>query len=249
MRGQSCSISGGNYEKQIHNVLKKCFINGAPFHIQSENELGGSSSKNDIVCNFNSLNDIGIEAKKCNTPDWMQCTVLYDESNKQWIPNPNGKNPEKARNIFENIMQNVSLFGGQIPIFSGEKKVTHEEWVKIKSESDTWNDYYMNVPNDTIRRLYHEKGCQYIQISDGFGLYHLGEDICKFGVPIFEPEQQLRVRTKIHKRENKEGYCKLSVTVACQPKNINFLPRSPYSLDDKIRLPPSLIYLSSFGAQ
>jgi len=242
MRGQSCSISGANYEKQIHDVLKKCFINGRPFNTQSENQLGGSSPKNDIVCNFNSLNDIGIEAKKCKTPDWMQCTVHFDESNKQWIPNPNGKNPEKARNIFKNIMQNVSLFGGQIPIFSGQKKVTHEEWVKIKSESDTWNDYYTSIPNDTIRRLYHAKGCQYIQISDGFGLYHLGEDVCKFGVPIFEPEQQLRVRTKIHERENKEGYCKLSVTVACQPKNINFLQKSPYSLDDKNLLPPNLIY-------
>ena len=242
MRGQSCSISGANYEKQIHDVLKKCFINGRPFNTQSENQLGGSSSKNDIVCNFNSLNDIGIEAKKCKTPDWMQCTVHFDESNNQWIPNPNGKNPEKARNIFKNIMQNVSLFGGQIPIFSGEKKVTHEEWVKIKSESDTWNDYYTSIPNDTIRRLYHAKGCQYIQISDGFGLYHLGEDVCNFGVPMFETEQQLRVRTKIHARENKEGYCKLSVTVACQPKNINFLPMSPYSLDDENRLPPNLIF-------
>ena len=81
-----------------------------------------------------------------------------------------------------------------------------------------------------------------MQISDGFGLYHLGEDVCKFGVPIFEPEQQLRVRTKIHARENKEGYCKLSVTVACQPKNINILPKSPYSLDDKNLLPPILTY-------
>lgn len=249
MRGQSCSISGSNYEKQIHDVLKKCFLNGRPFNTQSENELGGSSSKNDIVCNFKFAFDIGIEAKKCKTPDWMQCTILYDELNKQWIPNPNGKNPEKARNIFKNIMQNVSLFGGQIPIFSGEKKVTHEEWVKIKSESDTWNDYYTSIPNDTIRRLYHAKGCQYIQISDGFGLYHLGEDICNFGVPMFETEQQLRVRTKIHARENKEGYCKLSVTVACQPKNINFLPISPYSLDDENRLPPNLSYLSSFAAQ
>jgi hypothetical protein len=242
MRGQSCSISGGNYEKEIHNILKKCFINGSPFHTQSEDELGGSSSKNDIICNFKFPYDIGIEVKKCKTPDWMQCTVNFDELNKQWIPNPNGKIPEKARNIFKNIMQNVSLFGGKIPIFSGEKNITHEEWVKIKKESDTWNDYYTSIPNDIIRRLYHEKGCQYIQISDGFGLYHLGKDVCNFGVPIFEPEQQLRIRTKIHKRENKEGYCKLSVTVACQPKNINFLPKSPYSLDESDKLPPNLIF-------
>jgi len=241
MRGQTCSISGANYEKEIHNVLKKCFINGRPFNTQSENQLGGSSSKNDIVCNFNSINDIGIEAKKCYTPDWMQCKIDYDSSTKQWFPSPKSKNPEETRYIFNGLLHNVNFFGGQIPVFL-ENKITHTDWKKIKDECDTWNDYYTSIPNDTIRRLYHAKGCQYIQISDGFGLYHLGEDVCNFGVPMFETDQQLRARTKIHKTENKEGFCKLSVTVACQPKNINFLPRSPYSLDDKNRLPPNLMY-------
>jgi hypothetical protein len=243
MRGQLCSISGGNYEKQIHNVLKKCFINGSPFHTQSENELGGSSSKNDIVCNFNSIYDIGIEVKKYKTPDWMQCSIRYNEPDKQWSASIMGKNTDGTRHIFNNILSGIYLFDGQIPIFY-EKKITHDEWVEIKKESRTWNDYYMNIPNDTIRRLYHEKGCQYIQISDGFGLYHLGEDVCNFGVPIFEVEQQMRVRTKIHTRKDKDGYCNLSVTVACQPKNINFLPRSLYSLDDENRLPPILSYAS-----
>lgn len=241
MRGQTCSISGANYEKQIHDVLKKCFINGRPFNTQAENQLGGSSSKNDIVCNFNSTNDIGLEAKKCKTPDWMQCCLRYNKPNNQWSASNMGKNTVETQGIFNSLLQNINFFGGQIPVFL-ENKITHTDWKKIKDESDTWNDYYTNIPNDTIRRLYHAKGCQYIQISDGFGLYHLGEDVCNFGVPIFETEQQFRFRTKIHKRENKEGFCDLSVTVACQPKNINFLPRSPYSLDDKNRLPPNLIY-------
>jgi hypothetical protein len=241
MRGQTCSISGANYEKQIHDVLKKCFINGRLFNTQAENQLGGSSPKNDIVCNFNSTNDIGIEAKKCKTPDWMQCCLRYNKVNNQWSASNMGKNTVETQSIFNNLLQNINFFGGQIPVFL-ENKITHIDWKKIKDECDTWNDYYTSIPNDTIRRLYHAKGCQYIQISDGFGLYHLGEDVCNFGVPIFETEQQFRFRTKIHKRENKEGFCDLSVTVACQPKNINFLPKSPYSLDDKNLLPPNLIY-------
>jgi len=243
MRGQLCSISGGNYEKQIHHILKKCCINRKPFHTQTEDELGGSSSKNDIECNFNSTYDIGIEVKKYNTPDWMQCSVHYNEYDKKWIPSIRGKNTSGAQHIFNNILSGVSFFNGQIPIFY-EKKITHEEWIEIKKESDTWNDYYMSIPNDTIRRLYHEKGCQYIQISDGFGLYHLGEDVCNFQVPIFELKQQMRVRTKVHTRKNKDGYCSLSVTVACQPKNINSLPISQYSLDDVNKLPPNLSYMS-----
>ena len=241
MRGQTCSISGANYEKQIHDVLKKCFINGRPFNTQAKNQLGGSSPKNDIVCNFNSINDIGIEAKKCKTPDWMQCCLHYNKVNNQWSASNMGKNTVETQSIFNSLLPDINLFGGEFPFFL-ENKITHTDWKKIKDECDTWNDFYMSIPNDTIRRLYHAKGCQYIQISGGFGLYHLGEDVCKFGVPIFEPEQQLRVRTKIHKTENKEGYCKLSVTVACQPKNINFLPMSPYSLDHPSRLPPNLIF-------
>lgn len=99
------------------------------------------------------------------------------------------------------------------------------------------------MPKDTIQKLYKAKGCNYIQISNGFGLYHLGEDICNFDVPLFDVEQQLRVRTKIHQRKNKKGYCNLSVTIACKPKKIKKdLIKSKYSLDDKTKLPINLIF-------
>ena len=100
---------------------------------------------------------------------------------------------------------------------------------------------YFDVPNDTISKLYKHKGCQYIQISD-YGLYYLDNDICNFNVPIFVVDQQLRVRTKIHCRKNKQGYCNLSVIVACQPKNIKLLSKSPYSLDSVDNLPLNLSY-------
>ena len=90
-------------------------------------------------------------------------------------------------------------------------------------------------------KLYSEKGCSYIQISEK-GLYHLGNDICDFKVPIFICDQRLRIRTKIHERKNKKGFCKLSVTIACQPKNINYLVNSKYSLDNQMTLPNDLVY-------
>jgi hypothetical protein len=123
--------------------------------------------------------------------------------------------------------------------------ITHEKWLQIKKDADgKWDDQYFDIPNDTIRKLYREKGCQYIQISDGYGLYHLGEDVCNFSVPVFDIEQELRIRTKIHERKNKQGFCKLSVTIAAKPKNIKSLNKSPYSLDDENKLPVSLIYKS-----
>jgi hypothetical protein len=90
--------------------------------------------------------------------------------------------------------------------------------------------------------LYKAKGCSYVQISDGYGLYHLGNDVCNFDVPLFNIEQRLRIRTKIHTRKDKKGFCKLSITIACQPKDIKTIPQSKYSLDDKDKLPLCLTY-------
>jgi len=121
------------------------------------------------------------------------------------------------------------------------KKITYEEWIKIKNETDIYNDIYIDCHSDTIKKLYSEKNCKYIQISEK-GLYHLGYDICDFKVPEFEYEQRLRIRTKIHTKKNSNGYCVLSVIVACQPKNIKILKKSNYSLDDKVKLPDILEY-------
>jgi len=67
--------------------------------------------------------------------------------------------------------------------------------------------------------------------------------VCGFNVPEFVCEQQLRLRTKIHTRKNTKGFCKLSVTISCQPKNIKQLKNSDYSLDDISKLPENLEYI------
>jgi len=245
-KGALCSVSGGNYEKKIHNVVKCCTINGKPFNTQKEEELGGSSSKNDIECTY--TNDegldgiIGIEVKKKGTPDWMQCSIIYNKETKKWEGSKKCKIPPKSQDIFIQLIKDYNIFDGEIPPFM-QKAITHEEWLQIKKDAEgKWDDQYFDIPNNIIRKLYREKGCQYIQISDGYGLYHLGEDVCNFSVPAFDIEQQLRIRTKIHTRKNKKGFCKLSVTIAAQPKNIKNFNKSPYSLDDRNKLPRKLVY-------
>ena len=236
-------MNGNQYKKKNHNKTTHCNINDKPFNTQKEEELAGSSCKNDIECNFIGEKDIGIEAKKYNTPDWMQCSIKYNKETKSWEATKKGKNPIECREMFNKFINEINLYNGEIPPFM-EKPITHEEWVKIKSETKKWNDKYIDIPSDCISRLYQAKGCKYIQISGGYGLFHLGNDICNFDVPLFNIEQQLRIRTKIHTRKNKKGFCNLSVTVACQPKDITKLKQSKYSLDDKDKLPVSLIYKS-----
>lgn len=241
LKGSQCSVNGNNYEKEIYNVVKDTYINNKPFNTQKEEELAGSSNKNDIECNFRIEKDIGIEIKKFNTPDWMQCSITYNKETKSWEATKKGKIPIKCREIFNNIINKLNLFNNNIPLFM-EKSITHEEWIKIKKNTDEWNDKYIDIPSNIISKLYQAKGCSYIQISDGYGLYHLGNDICNFNVSLFDIEQQIRARTKIHSKKNKKGFCSLSVTIACQPKNIKELKKSKYSLDDKNKLPNTLIY-------
>jgi len=239
-KGSKCSINGKKYELTIYNIVKKCKLNGKNFNTQNKNELGGCSAKNDIECNMNSINDISIEIKKSKTPDWMQCSLKYDHINQQWLGSLNNKIPQECKQIFENFIINITLFNGNIPPFM-LRNITHDEWIKIKNETNDYKDIYINCPNDTIKKLYSLKGCSYIQISEK-GLYHLGNDICNFNVPEFICDQRLRIRTKVHSKKNKNGFCKLSVNISCQPINIKNLANSNYSLDNKINLPMNLIY-------
>lgn len=241
MKGSNCSINGKKYELEIYNIIKKTKLNGKLFNTQNENELGGCSHKNDLICNLyndNNYINVSIEIKKIKTPDWMQCSLKYDNIDNKWIGSSKNKIPDNSKKIFENLIANNILFNGNIPPFMLQN-ITHNEWINIKKNTSDFNDMYIDCPSDTIMKLYNEKGCFYIQISEK-GLYHLGNDICNFNVPAFICEQRLRIRTKIHERKNKSGFCKLSVTVACQPKNINSLVNSNYSLDNFKKLPSNL---------
>lgn len=239
-KGAKCSIGGKQYELKVYNIVKKCKINNNYFNIQNEDELGGCKSNNDIECLLDTIK-IPIEIKKIKTPDWMQCSIKYDNLNNKWIGSLKNKIPDKSKIIFEEFISNINLFNGNIPDFM-LKDISYNDWVNIKKNRKEFNDCYLDCPNDTIKRLYTEKGCYYIQISDK-GLYHLGNDICGFNVPEFICEQQLRIRTKIHKTKNAKGFCVMSVIISCKPKNIKKIINSNYSLDDISKLPENLIYV------
>lgn len=242
-KGSGCSREGRSYELQIHSIVSKCTLNGIVFNTQKEEDLAGCSAENDIECNFRGEKDIPIEIKKANTPDWMQLSLKFDTETGRWIGSSKNKIPDSSKHMFEELISSVTLFGGKIPPFM-VRDMTYEEWTSIKTSGD-FDDMYIDCPSDMIQRLYGAKGCYYIQVS-GKGLYHLGQDICGFGVPEFTCEQQLRVRTKIHttcvKNGKRKGFCSMSVTIACQPKQIKNITKSPYSLDEVVRLPTNLVY-------
>jgi hypothetical protein len=236
-RGRKSAQAGQEYELKVWNVVNKLLFNDIIFNTQKETEIAGFSNKNDIECNFDNETKIGIELKKSSTPDWMQCGIKYDFDSKSWYIPDKGKIPTKCKQIFRDLLKNMILFEGGVPPFINNK-ITHSQWVKIKSSTKQWNDMYIDIPSHTIRDLYRNKGCYYIQLSN-YGLYHLGSDICNFEVPEFIVDQQIRIRTKIHSR-NKGGSCILSVMAACQPKDLSKLSKSNYSLDCESKIPKNL---------
>jgi hypothetical protein len=249
-KGAKCSVKGKEYELKIHDIVKRCEINGVDFNTQTPSKLGGTGPANDIECNLREEGDIAIEIKKCKAPDWMQCSLKYDDQSQRWKTNSTSKIPEKSKQIFESLLyfiqdtknnsNSVQIFNNKIPPFMNQN-ITHQEWLKIKSETCDFNDIYVTIDSNTIKNLYREKNCQYIQISEK-GLYHLGNDICQFNIPEFNCPQELRIRTKIHSRSNTKGYCNLSVMMSCKPKNIKNLEKSEHSLDSINRLPLNLLY-------
>jgi len=215
-KGSQCSKNGNKYEKYVHDIVKNVFLNNKSFNNQCHKEF--------------------------NAPDWVQCGIIYNTDEQRWEPGKKNKLPEKIRKFFKDIVNETELFKGQLPPFLYQN-LTYDEWLEIKNQTLLWDDFYIDIPRSTIRNMYKHKGCSYIQLSNGYGLYHLGEDICNFEVPLFSVEQRIRGRIKVHSRKNKRGFCNLSVTLACQPKNITSLQPSKYSLDDISKLPKNLVHI------
>lgn len=239
-RGSNCSLSGMLYEQTVLKICKKLriskqgIVKKSVFCKKTINDLGGSSSEHDLVCNFHGM-PINIEIKKCASPDWMQVSIMKTMNN--WHAKHNSKIPTESVNVFNELIKDYVLFNNRIPTFM-HRKITHDQWVKIKKRNTHFRDTYIKCESDIISKLYKAKGTHYIQVSD-HGLFHTGEDPCCFGVPFFECPQELRVRTKIHSR-NISGHLKASVIVAAKPIDVTKLEISNVSLDNLDNLPENL---------
>jgi len=204
-KGSMCSVNGKLYEDLCYENIKH-----SPKIV---GQGGGSSHKQDIY-----TQNGHIECKPKNSPDWGQSKLNWEECH--WVP---------VNEIFQRYMDRVNF---KPPPFLINKKMTHDEWSKIKHD---YKDEYLPVDNHEIQNFYKNKGCAYIQIK-GCGLYHLGEDPLEWGVPEFKVEQRIRIRVKVHSKTDSH----FSVTAAFQPLNIKTLVLSEYSIDDRTRLPPNL---------
>lgn len=243
VRGAGCSKNGLAYEREVHSVTSACLWKKTNERLNQQrmDQLGGSSSKHDLVCNWNRMS-IPIEIKKSKAPDWGQFALMYDDDTCTWyVPN------EQKAPVRTKINQKLAEFQNQQPLFQGRvpsfvsKDITHADWKLEKACFDNvYKDVYFPCDTTIISQLYQEKNCYYMQVSDGHGLFHTGTDICSFGVPFFACDQRIRIRIKVHTRSNSKGFCKLSVMLSIQPVNNKQIPYSPHSFDDLDKIPHNL---------
>ena len=109
-KGYLCLKNGKKYEETNYNIVKYCKLNDKPFNTQkSVEELGGATSKNDLQCNFQEEKDFGIEIKKYNTPDWMQCSIKYNDETKNWESSIKSKIPLESKKVFDELLENIRI--------------------------------------------------------------------------------------------------------------------------------------------
>jgi hypothetical protein len=241
--GAKCLDNGIKYEKKIWDNLKYITINNKKFNTQTELELGGSTLKTDILCNFNNnIKNIGIEIKNIISTEYIQLDVHKNKGDK-WQGPSKSRNPLSIVNRYlEEINSQSDLYYGILPPLNKTREEFDkwQEWLvkeKIKRCHGKTKEYtWICKDKDFVRKNYRDKGCHYIQINN-YGLYHLGEDICNFNVPEFNPDIIiLRLRCK---RRGGKGCIPSSITMS---PTISGLIKSNFTLDNIEKMPKNLIY-------
>lgn len=247
-RGDACAKSGLNYELELFHIVNKCKLKTSTnklidFNSQAIEKIKDLDKEYDLVCNDYNVNTFGIELKCYRTPDWGQCNLYFNTEKKVWEVSERSTLSTKLKTQLNNVFKKHIIFDNEEPIFI-KQKMTSDEWYSYKAENENkFNDININLPKNLnfIKEYYSDKGNNYIQVSDGYGLYHLGEDICNFNVPEFICEQKIRIRVK--KVRIRNDIIKLVVCASISPVDYcSMLKKSPYTLDTIEKLPENLIY-------
>lgn len=234
--GQKCSIHGKQYEQHVLYICKKYgspLLRDVQLSTQHVDELGGCSSRKDITLNYRHMNDIGVEVKR-PSPDWIQFSIYPnpDKDTCGWTATRRASIPVSVQAMFLRYIDEMKF---PVPPFF-TASITRDEWIYVQTK---YKDRYQRVPDNCIAMAYNAKGCHYIQVKE-YGLYHTGEDVCTFGVPMFLCEQYIRVRCKRHGKKDVNGkHVPSSVMMSFRPK-MKTLTKSPYSLDDDNTMPANL---------
>jgi hypothetical protein len=173
-------LSGHSYELKVCQRLATLAFNGTPLRVMGT--TAGSTTGDDIRFEiFDRV--IGLECK----------TKGGFEGGGTKMTLVDGKLSVKQDGLLKTLFGDYIPYGGRIPSFMvGDR--SPQTW---QTEKDMFGDVYIDVPNYSVSDYYRIKGSSYIQV-EGKGLYHTGLDILELGVPLFDVQTKLRLRTSKH---------------------------------------------------
>lgn len=207
-KGKNSSRIGRQNETHTAERLKTLTWNGNPFHVGTP---AGTQKGTDIPTNVAGMN-VG----------WEDKTSGAFEGGCVKLNVVDGKLTVTRDGVIKDLLKGYVPFKGRIPTFLTQR-VTY--W-----DNSGFEDEYVYVPRTSISIYYSKQGVHYMHIG-GKGIYHTGNDILTLGVPFFEPETQIRIRTSKHKKKG----VPTDVTAALHFKKPD---PSPYNLFTN--LPPSM---------
>lgn len=180
---------GHKYEKKIAKIMKEKQV-----HLPKE--PAGSSGDTDLEF-LHKGGKYSLELKENVTkPDWGQVGVNYNLNKWEW-----SSAREKKKEIVE-VYEKIEHKGvvgvlnflntNFIPNKGRLKKIGKKERV----EDVKLLEERIQLESDSIKKYYAKT--DYLQVGDGYGLYHFKSDIAKLGTNEIDAKFELRLRMKSH---------------------------------------------------
>ena len=220
---------GHKYEKKIVQILKNKGL--------MSNEVAGAGSGPGIdAFFFHRGKKYSIEVKnRANGAEFGQKRLVPEKKGKEWKWDWAPK--VKGMKITDHYIKLGVLD------YLNKKKIIPNKYRKpdpeltfedVKEDQKNFEDVTYNISDETIGMFYENKA-DYIQIGNGYGLYHPKTDRAKLGTEKFHGKCFLRFRAKRHTTKNFHCYSFFAV-IKCKGLD----KKSRYNIEetDDLKFPP-----------
>ena len=220
---------GHRYEKKIVEILKQKKL--------MPNELAGAGSGPGVDAMFiHKGKKYSIEVKnRANGAEFGQKRLIPEKKDNEW----RWEWAPKVKDL--EITKHYTKIG--VLDYLNKKKITPNKYRKpdqdltydnVKEDQKNFEDVTYRISDETISLFYKEKA-DYIQIGNGYGLYHSKTDKAKLGTEKFRGSFVLRFRAKRHTTKNYHCYSFFAV-IKCK----KLTKKSNYNIEenDSQKFPP-----------
>ena len=179
---------GHKYEKKVAEIMKEK-------QVQLSKEPAGSTGDIDLEFLHDSKK-FSMEMKENAVgPDWGQVGLRYENDSWKW-------SSSKKREDIIKIYDKLELDGIEgVLNFLNKKFIPNKGRVEKIGEKEREEDVklleeFLPVESNTIKKFYAKT--DYLQVGDGYGLYHFKSDVGNLGTMEIDAEFVLRLRLKAH---------------------------------------------------